>query len=81
MYNLGLMYELGQGMKAEPFHGLHVVMRWPPSRTMSSMPAAHRDALWGRMTAAAQKQAPRDHRRFARARLTKAAADPKLKQK
>jgi hypothetical protein len=55
MYNLGLMYELGQGMKAEPFHAY----MWYALAAEQNIPnaAAHRDALWGRMTPAAQKQA------------------------
>jgi TPR repeat protein len=56
MYNLGLMYQLGQGMKAEPFHAY---MWYALAAEQNSVPnaAAHREALWGRMTAAAQKQA------------------------
>jgi len=56
MYNLGLMYELGQGVKAEPFHAY---MWYALAAEQNSVPnaAAHREALWGRMTAAAQKQA------------------------
>jgi TPR repeat protein len=56
MYNLGLMYEMGQGIKAEPFHAY---MWYALSADMGSMPnaAAHRDALWRRMTPAAQNQA------------------------
>ena len=55
MYNLGLMYDLGQGMKAEPFHAY----MWYALAAEQDIPnaAAHRDALWGRMTPAAQKQA------------------------
>jgi TPR repeat protein len=55
MYNLGLMYELGQGMKAEPFHAY----MWYALAAEHNIPnaVAHRDALWGRMTPAAQKQA------------------------
>ena len=56
MYNLGLMYEMGQGMKAEPFHAY---MWYALAADMGNMPnaAAHRDALWRRMTPAAQNQA------------------------
>jgi TPR repeat protein len=56
MYNLGLMYQLGQGMKAEPFHAY---MWYALAAEQKEIPnaAAHRDALWKRMTAAAQKQA------------------------
>jgi uncharacterized protein len=56
MYNLGLMYEMGQGIKAEPFHAY---MWYALAADMGSMPnaAAHRDALWRRMTPAAQNQA------------------------
>jgi TPR repeat protein len=56
MYNLGLMYELGQGIKAEPFHAY---MWYALAADMGNMPnaAAHRDALWRRMTPAAQIQA------------------------
>ena len=56
MYNLGLMYELGQGMKAEPFHAY---MWYALAADMGNMPnaGAHRDALWRRMTPAAQTQA------------------------
>ena len=56
MYNLGLMYELGQGMKPEPFHAY---MWYALAAEQKNLPnaAAHRDALWGRMTPAAQKQA------------------------
>ena len=56
MYNLGLMYELGQGMKPEPFHAY---MWYALAAEQNNIPnaAAHRDALWGRMTPAAQKQA------------------------
>lgn len=58
MYNLGLMYELGQGMKAEPFHAY---MWYALAAEQGDMPnaAAHRDALWRRMTPAAQKEARR----------------------
>jgi TPR repeat protein len=56
MYNLGLMYELGQGMKAEPFHAyMWYALAAEQNNVVNA--AAHRDALWGRMTAAAQKQA------------------------
>ena len=56
MYNLGLMYELGQGMKAEPFHAY---MWYALAAEPGNMPnaAAHRDALWRRMTPAAQSEA------------------------
>jgi uncharacterized protein len=56
MYNLGLMYAMGQGMKAEPFHAY---MWYALAAEMGNMPnaAAHRDALWRRMTPAAQNQA------------------------
>jgi TPR repeat protein len=56
MYNLGLMYELGQGMKAEPFHAY---MWYALAAEQNNIPnaAPHRDALWARMTPAAQKQA------------------------
>jgi uncharacterized protein len=56
MYNLGLMYEQGQGMKAESFHAS---MWYALAAEQNNLPnaAAHRDALWGRMTQSAQKQA------------------------
>ena len=56
MYNLGLMYEMGQGIKAEPFHAY---MWYALAADQGNMPnaAAHRDALWRRMTPAAQNQA------------------------
>jgi hypothetical protein len=56
MYNLGLMYEMGQGVKAEPFHAY---MWYALAAEMGNMPnaAAHRDALWRRMTPAAQSEA------------------------
>jgi uncharacterized protein len=56
MYNLGLMYEMGQGMKTEPFHAY---MWYALAAEMGNMPnaAAHRDALWRRMTPAAQSEA------------------------
>jgi TPR repeat protein len=56
MYNLGLMYEMGQGMKAEPFHAY---MWYALAADQGNMPnaAAHRDALFRRMTPAAQNQA------------------------
>ena len=56
MYNLGLMYEMGQGMKPEPFHAY---MWYALAAEQNNMPnaAAHRDALWRRMTPAAQSQA------------------------
>jgi uncharacterized protein len=56
MYNLGLMYELGQGMKAEPFHAYMWYALAAEEKNVANA-AAHRDALWGRMTPAAQKQA------------------------
>jgi len=56
MYNLGLMYEMGQGMKAEPFHAYMWYALAAEQNTIANA-AAHRDALWGRMTPAAQKQA------------------------
>jgi TPR repeat protein len=58
MYNLGLMYEMGQGMKAEPFHAY---MWYALAADEGNMPnaAAHRDALWRRMTPAAQTEARR----------------------
>jgi len=58
MYNLGLMYELGQGMKAEPFHAY---MWYALADEQGNLPnaAAHRDALWRRMTPAAQAEARR----------------------
>jgi TPR repeat protein len=56
MYNLGLMYEMGQGMAAEPFHAY---MWYALAAEQGNMPNAvtHRNALWARMTPAAQKQA------------------------
>ncbi|HKY18810.1 MAG TPA: hypothetical protein VJL82_07740, partial [Rhizomicrobium sp.] len=56
MYNLGLMYELGQGMKPEPFHAY---MWYALAADQGEVPqaASHRDTLWKRMTPAAQKQA------------------------
>jgi TPR repeat protein len=56
MYNLGLMYEMGQGVRAEPFHAY---MWYALAADQGNMPsaAAHRDALWRRMTPAAQTQA------------------------
>src|ERR1700761_190325 len=58
MYNLGLMYEMGQGMKDEPFHAY---MWYALAAEQGNMPnaAAHRDALWRRMTPAAQTEARR----------------------
>jgi TPR repeat protein len=56
MYNLGLMYELGQGMKAEPFHA-YMWYALAAEQNNVANAAAHRDALWNRMTPAAQKQA------------------------
>jgi|GEM_PF-1121090 len=56
MYNLGLMYELGQGMKAEPFHA-YMWYALAAEQNQVANAAAHRDALWGHMTPAAQKQA------------------------
>ena len=56
MYNLALMYEMGQGMKPEPFHAY---MWYALAADMGNMPnaVAHRNALWARMTPAAQNQA------------------------
>jgi TPR repeat protein len=56
MHNLGLMYEMGQGMKPEPFHAW---MWYALAAEQGNMPnaVAHRNALFGRMTPAAQKQA------------------------
>ena len=56
MYNLGLMYEMGQGIKSEPFHAY---MWYALAADQGNMPnaVAHRDALWRRMTPAAQNQA------------------------
>ena len=56
MYNLGLMYEMGQGMKAEPFHA-YMWYALAAEQNSITNAAAHRDALWNRMTPAAQKQA------------------------
>jgi len=56
MYNLGLMYEMGQGMKAEPFHA-YMWYALAAEQTGIENASAHRDALWNRMTPAAQKQA------------------------
>jgi uncharacterized protein len=56
MYNLGLMYEMGQGMKAEPFHA-YMWYAMAAEQGNSPNAAAHRDALWRRMTPAAQNQA------------------------
>ena len=56
MYNLGLMYEMGQGMKAEPFHA-YMWYALAAEQNSIANAAAHRDALWNRMTPAAQKQA------------------------
>jgi len=53
MYNLGLMYDLGQGMKAEPFHAYMWYALAAEQRNIPNA-AAHRDALWRRMTPAAQ---------------------------
>ena len=55
MYNLGLMYEMGQGMKTEPFHA-YMWYALAAEQNITNA-AAHRDALWNRMTPAAQKQA------------------------
>ncbi len=56
MYNLGLMYELGQGMKAEPFHAyMWYALAAEPGNIPNA--AGHRDALWRRMTPAAQSEA------------------------
>ena len=54
--NLGLMYEMGHSMKAEPFHAY---MWYALAAEQGSLPnpAAHRDALWRRMTPAAQAEA------------------------
>jgi TPR repeat protein len=56
MYNLGLMYDLGQGMRAESFHAF---MWYALAAEQGNIPnaAAHRDALWRRMTPAAQNEA------------------------
>lgn len=56
MYNLGLMYELGQGVTAEPFLAY---MWYALAAEQGNVPnaAAHRDALWRRMTPAAQNEA------------------------
>ena len=56
MYNLGLMYEMGQGIKAEPFHAY---MWYALAGDQGNMPnaVAHARALWSRMTPAAQNQA------------------------
>src|SRR4051812_34598785 len=56
MHNLGLMYEMGQGMKPEPFHAW---MWYALAADQGNMPnaVAHRNALFSRMTPAAQKQA------------------------
>jgi TPR repeat protein len=56
MYNLGLMYEMGQGLKAEPFHAY---MWYALAANQGNMPnaIAHRNALFSRMTPAAQKEA------------------------
>jgi len=56
MYNLGLMYELGQGLKAEPSRA-HMWYALSAGQDAVVNAAAHRDALWNRMTPAAQKQA------------------------
>jgi TPR repeat protein len=56
MYNLGLMYELGQGMKPEPLHAFMWYALASDQGNMSTA-VAHRDALYPRMTPAAQKQA------------------------
>lgn len=56
MYNLGLMYEMGQGMKAEPFHA-YMWYALAAEQNGVANAGAHRDALWNRMTPAAQKQA------------------------
>jgi TPR repeat protein len=60
MYNLGLMHEMGQGMKAEPsraYMWYALAAEQNNVANTAANAAAHRDALWGRMTAAAQKQA------------------------
>ena len=56
MYNMGLMYELGQGIKADPFRAY---MWYALAADQGNMPnaVAHRNALWSRMTPAAQNQA------------------------
>jgi TPR repeat protein len=56
MYNLGLMHELGQGGKPDPFRAY---MWYSLAADMGNMPnaVAHRNALWSRMTPAAQQQA------------------------
>ena len=56
MYNLGLMHELGQGGKPDPFRAY---MWYSLAADMGNMPnaVAHRNALWSRMTSAAQQQA------------------------
>lgn len=54
--NLGLMHELGQGGKPDPFRAY---MWYSLAADMGNMPnaVAHRNALWSRMTPAAQQQA------------------------
>ena len=56
MYNLGLMYELGQGMKADAYHAY---MWYALAAEQNAIPnaAAHRDTLYSRMPAEAQKRA------------------------
>ncbi len=56
MYNMGLMYELGQGVKQDPFRAY---MWYSLAADQGNMPnaVAHRNALWSRMTPAAQAQA------------------------
>ena len=56
MYNMGLMYELGQGVKQDPFRAY---MWYSLAADQGNMPnaVAHRNALWSRMTPAAQTQA------------------------
>jgi len=56
MYNMGLMYELGQGIKPDPFRAY---MWYALAADQGNMPnaVAHRNALWSRMTPAAQNQA------------------------
>jgi hypothetical protein len=51
MYNLGLMYELGQGMKADP---VEATMWYVLAAGDVPNAGAHRDALWRNMTPQAQ---------------------------
>jgi TPR repeat protein len=56
MYNLGLMYELGQGMRSEPSRAyMWYALAAEQNNVVNA--AAHRDAVWNQMPAAAQKQA------------------------